>query len=207
MTDKSDTPSERDECWALLTEARRELADCRKELERGYQHLESCGVSRERAKSVGNGIVVLAARYEKECRALREASRLASHAEREKPVLPCLVNVGSGHFHAGVAVATVQGAIDRMFARMVSLQEKYEPISEDAKQLFSGYRRAIDGPQAHSHVEREVVMGPHVTGAAPAIPNGMYSEFKTPTAPAPFPAGTDALEEEIHKLAVNAVCP
>ena len=65
----------------------RELAACRAELERGYQQLELRGVPRERAKSIGNGIDVLATRYEKESRLAspppdREAEGLADAARQ-----------------------------------------------------------------------------------------------------------------------------
>ena len=49
-------------------------------------------------------------------------------ALRGEPVLPCEVVVGNGHFHVGIAVSTLQGAIDRMFKRMEGLEaERREP--------------------------------------------------------------------------------
>lgn len=41
---------------------------------------------------------------------------------------------------------TAQGAIDRMYARMRALEEKYEPLSEEAKAMFNQFRRATEGP-------------------------------------------------------------
>jgi hypothetical protein len=66
--------------------------------------------------------------------------RLAA-ARLKAETIPAMITVGHGRFHAGVKVSTVQGAIDRMAARLETRSEISEALKDTLRMLEAAYRQ------------------------------------------------------------------